>query len=317
MTALQAFLKAQKEIWLRRGIVGFLYVFNVLMAAILTLPIGGRLDRLANKELANHLIDGFAVDYVIEYFQKYGDSFQAIIAMLIGVGLFYVLTNTFLAGGILGVLSREKRFRLRPFLHESANLFGRFVRLLFLSLVVLILLYFVFRLAVLSPLKNLADSANPDVRFQLQLLSILLVLLLIGFWNMLFDYAKIAIHSRDIGSVFVGFFSSMRFALRHPLQTIGLYFFELPHRRGAVCALPGSREPVQQYHSGFHLRASGRAATVHFVALVDENVVFLPANRCFISIAIRKRPFNWPGNRFQAFINKIESPGTGNPKVSP
>ncbi len=224
MTALQAFLKAQKEIWSRRGIVGFLYVFNVLMAALLTLPIGGRLDRLANKELADHLIDGFALDYVIEYFQKYGDSFQAIIAMLIGVGFFYVLTNTFLAGGILGVLAREKRFRLRPFLHESANMFGRFVRLLLLSLVVLALLYFVVRLAVLSPLRNLADSANPDVKFQIQLLSILITLLLIGFWNMLFDYAKITIHSRDIGSVFVGFFSSVRFALRHPLQTIGLYF---------------------------------------------------------------------------------------------
>ncbi len=224
MTALQAFLKAQKEIWSRRGIVGFLYVFNVLMAALLTLPIGGRLDRLANKELADHLIDGFALDYVIEYFQKYGDSFQAIIAMLIGVGFFYVLTNTFLAGGILGVLAREKRFRLRPFLHESANMFGRFVRLLLLSLVVLALLYFVVRLAVLSPLRNLADSANPDVKFQIQLLSILITLLLIGFWNMLFDYAKITMHSRDIGSVFVGFFSSVRFALRHPLQTIGLYF---------------------------------------------------------------------------------------------
>ncbi len=224
MTALQAFLKAQKEIWSRRGIVGLLYVFNVLMAAILTLPIGGRLDRLANKELADHLIDGFALDYVIEYFQKYGDSFQAIIAMLIGVGFFYVLTNTFLAGGILGVLAREKRFRLRPFLHESANMFGRFVRLLLLSLVVLALLYFVVRLAVLSPLRNLADSANPDVKFQVQLLSILITLLLIGFWNMLFDYAKITMHSRDIGSVFVGFFSSVRFALRHPLQTIGLYF---------------------------------------------------------------------------------------------
>lgn len=224
MTALQAFLKAQKEIWSRRGIVGFLYVFNVLMAALLTLPIGGRLDRLANKELADHLIDGFALDYVIEYFQKYGDSFQAIIAMLIGVGFFYVLTNTFLAGGILGVLAREKRFRLRPFLHESANMFGRFVRLLLLSLVVLALLYFVVRLAVLSPLRNLADSANPDVKFQVQLLSILITLLLIGFWNMLFDYAKITMHSRDIGSVFVGFFSSVRFALRHPLQTIGLYF---------------------------------------------------------------------------------------------
>ena len=224
MTALQAFLKAQKEIWSRRGIVGFLYVFNVLMAAILTLPIGGRLDRLANRELADHLIDGFALDYVIEYFQKYGDSFQAIIAMLIGVGLFYVLTNTFLAGGILGVLAREKRFRLRPFLHESANMFGRFARLLLLSLVVLALLYFGVRLAVLSPLRNFADSANPDVKFQVQLLSILITLLLIGFWNMLFDYAKITIHSRDIGSVFVGFFSSVRFVLRHPLQTIGLYF---------------------------------------------------------------------------------------------
>ncbi len=224
MTAWQAFVQAQREIWRRRGIIGILYVVNVITAAVLTLPFVGRLDRLAKTALADKLIDGFSLDYAQDFFYRYADSLQALFSIALGLGVLYLILNTFFAGGILHVLAREDHFRLRAFFAGCGTYFGRFLRLFLLSLLVLAILFLIYLLAVILPVGGMAKKFHPDSQFQTYLLIGVGGLLFLGFWNMLFDYAKIAVLAGERKSAFKGFFTGLGFSLRYFMQTVGLYF---------------------------------------------------------------------------------------------
>lgn len=219
----QSFKTAHKNIWHKRGLIGVLYLTNLLVAMALSLPVYGRMHEISRSHLASELVEGFYVDHFIEFWREHGESFQTLFLAALGIGVLYLILNTFFAGGVLSILGREEQFRLRNFLHASADYFGRYFRLFLLSLPMLVLLAAVFSLFIVQPLGGYAQNLNAAQSFRIYLLISVLGLLTLGFWNMLFDYAKIIINGRELRSAAIGFFKGSGFALRHVLQTTGLY----------------------------------------------------------------------------------------------
>lgn len=144
--------------------------------------------------------------------------------IILGLGLLYLLVQTFLLGGVLGVFrAPQGHWTLRGVLHGSGFYFGRLVRVVLLAL---LLDWLVFRLNL--PFGRWADGHAREAvsgwTATLWLLGrhALLLLVLLGV-HMLSGYAKVIVVLEERGSAVLAFLSSLMFCLRHPFRTAGHY----------------------------------------------------------------------------------------------
>jgi hypothetical protein len=145
--------------------------------------------------------------------------------MILGLGLAYLLLQTFLAGGLLGVFrAASGAWTVRGLLHGSGFYFGRLVRVAIIGLVVALV---VFRLNV--PFARWADRmARESVSETTALawafgrhLLLLLVLLLV---NLVSGYAKAIVVVEERASALLAWVSALGFCLRRAPAVLGQYF---------------------------------------------------------------------------------------------
>jgi hypothetical protein len=149
-------------------------------------------------------------------------------ALFVVMGVCYLLLNTLLTGGVIGVFnSADGWFTMRKFWGEAGAYFWRFFRLTLISLIfygVAVGIYALLR----WPIENAAGraSAFESVIYK-RWAAMALLALLFAFINMVFDYAKIGTVARSDGGVGKGMFretfGAFRFAFRNFFRAFGLY----------------------------------------------------------------------------------------------
>jgi len=145
-------------------------------------------------------------------------------AVILGLGLVYLLLQTFLAGGLLGVLrSSQGAWTLRGLVHGSGFYFGRLFRVWLLALVALVLLFSV-NVPVARWVQEQAREAVSESTASAWLLGHqALLLLAILFINMLSSYAKVIVVLEERSSAILAFVSSLAFCFGNLLRTAGHY----------------------------------------------------------------------------------------------
>lgn len=144
--------------------------------------------------------------------------------LLTGVTLLYVLLSTFLAGAFIGMYAKDYRLSFTEFLMEGAKHFGRFFRLSLLSLVVYYILFlWLFDWATNKIPLWTANEPSEMTPFIYYMVKNALVLLLLSFITICFDYAKIRIVVEDRISALVALVAGTRFAFKNFRKTYSLY----------------------------------------------------------------------------------------------
>jgi hypothetical protein len=177
-----------------------------------------KLDAVWLTDVVNRQFPGFAIE-----------SVAAEVGALFAVaGVCYLLLNTLLAGGVIGVFnSADGRFTMRKFWGEAGAYFWRFFRLALISLIfygAAVGIYMLLR----WPIENAAEraSAVESVVYR-RWAAMALLALLFAFINMVFDYAKIGTVARSAGGrgkgMFRETFRAFRFAFRRFFSAFGLY----------------------------------------------------------------------------------------------
>jgi len=144
---------------------------------------------------------------------------------ILTVGGLYLLLTAFLSASAVGSLVLDPRgTSTREFFRTGATLFGRFFRLGLLSL----FCFWVLNHMIIEPSSswvNLkAESALTDREaFLWQFSRYPLILLVVLYLKMLFDYAKIKTALEDRTSVILAFLSATRFCLAHSLSVFSFY----------------------------------------------------------------------------------------------
>jgi len=250
------------------GLVFVVFVTNVLLAALLALPLKDRLRAdLENREAAGANLYGFdtawfgawhdaqsgpAREFVPEILGA-GFAFRnldlllkghlpaglfargtereseyapasALDSTILGLGVLYLLLQTFLAGGFIGVFrAPQGGWTLRGLLHGSGFYFGRLFRV---ALVALLLAWLVFLMN--APFARFADrQARESVaettalawsvgRHALLLVALLLV-------QLVSSYAKVIVVVEERSSAILAWVSAAGFCLRHLRQVLGHY----------------------------------------------------------------------------------------------
>jgi hypothetical protein len=142
------------------------------------------------------------------------------------VGLLYIILHTFLAGGMLTILSpNEVKFSLGKFFRGAGSHFFRFFLLMLLSWLFFILFPFMSFGILGSILENVRENAFSEITpFYLGLVFNAVVLVLFLFIQMVFDYGRITVVLEESRNVLKATFRAFGFVFGHLGSTLGLFY---------------------------------------------------------------------------------------------
>ena len=197
----------------------FLLVFGASRGTIAADSLmADKLDAAWFIDVVNHQFPGGAADTVA----------LQVGGLFVVMGVCYLLLNTLLAGGVIGVFnSADGLFTMRKFWGDAGAYFWRFFRLTLISLIfygVAVGIYMLLR----WPIENAAERASAfEPVIYKRWAAMALLALLFAYINMVFDYAKIGTvaHSDrgDSKGMFRETFRAFRFAFRYFFSAFGLY----------------------------------------------------------------------------------------------
>jgi hypothetical protein len=162
---------------------------------------------------------GFLYDFFVRW-QLNPGSFS----LLFFISLLYVCVNTFLAGGFVGMYSKDYRSSFPEFLMDGARYFGKFFRIALVALVV----YYLFFAVIVDWVNNsiygwTQNNASETVPYLYYMIRNVVVLLLMSLLFMIFDYTRIRMVVDDRTSALASTVAGARFAVPRLVKTYGLY----------------------------------------------------------------------------------------------
>jgi hypothetical protein len=244
------------------GLVAVVWAVNLALAAALALPLSGLIERgLEKRESATRMLHGFDYAWWSRWSEEQpgwaaafrpdifgtGFAFRNLDALLrgqlpaglllpgsgeggldpviAGLGLLYLLLQTFLLGGILGTFrSAQGSWTARGLLHGSSFYFGRFVRIAAIALACdALLLHLNVHLArYVDGLASEAVSESTAMAFSLGRHALLLVALLLV--SLVSTYAKVIVVLEERRSAVLAVLSGLAFCVANARRVLSHYF---------------------------------------------------------------------------------------------
>ena len=209
-----------------RAAVWVLFLANLGLAALAALPIyRGILQFTGQSLMSQELLRGLPIDWLTDFSLNSPGSFARYAAVIAVFGLLSIPVNTILAGGVLGRLRNlDTPFSLGEFVRDTCRYAWRLVRLMILGL---ICYWIVFRL-LNQGLGNVIDKWTYDWQsdradFWVRLGASLLLLLGLGFVNLIIDYARVKLVMEDGSSAAGAFLCSLGFCLTRFRRAVTVY----------------------------------------------------------------------------------------------
>lgn len=213
--------------WREKRLLLWLYVFNVLFAYLITLPVSMMLtEALDQSTAADKILHAFDFTIFTTIMDDFGKGID-LGRMILTLGILYMILSLFFAGGILKIFIERNKFNLIDFFTGCATYFYRFLRLFlisFLFVAAALLIYLLISGFIGLLTDNSATERLPMILFSLNLLIFGFILATI---NMLFDYAKIMTILYDLPGMIKAVEKASMFILMNLRKTIGLYLFYL------------------------------------------------------------------------------------------
>jgi hypothetical protein len=197
----------------------------------------GKLDIRWIVDITNNQMPGFSLEYT---------GIQIALSLAV-IGFIYLLLNTFFAGGIIEVFAVDYgHFTMRRFWAGCGAYFWRFFRLMLISFFFYGgagFIYFVLRGMVNTAA---AEATSYEALLYQRWGSLLLLIVMLGFVNMVFDYAKIRTVVEDSRGMFRETFKALGFSLRHLISVSALFLTIAAIGIGLFLLLVRLRDSIDQ-----------------------------------------------------------------------
>ncbi|MBI1940156.1 MAG: hypothetical protein HYS33_01460, partial [Acidobacteria bacterium] len=209
-----------------RSAVWVLFLANLGLAALAAFPIyRGILGFTGYSLMSGELARGLPVDWLTDFTFNSRGSFEHYAEIMALIGLITIPMNTILAGGVLARFKEPDRsFSLGQFARDTARYAWRLLRLMVIGL---ILYWLVFRVLT-QGLGGLIDARTGDWQsdrnvFWVKLGAGILVLLFLGFINLVIEYARVKLVQEDGTSAAWAFLAALGFCLRRFPGAVTVY----------------------------------------------------------------------------------------------
>jgi hypothetical protein len=206
--------------------VWILFLANLAIAALTGYPIYRGIQRFtAHSLMAREMARGFSVDWLTDFTFNNPGSFDRYATVIVCLGFVSMALNSILAGGVLTRFKApDLKYSLADFLRDT----GRYAwRLLSLLIIGLICYWIVFKL-LNEKLGQWVDHwagnwADDRSVFWAHLTVSLLVVLSVGYVNLVMDYARVRIVLEEGTGAIQAFLASLGFSLGRLGRAIGVY----------------------------------------------------------------------------------------------
>ncbi len=233
-------------------LVAVVYVVNLGLALLLALPMFQVLHgSFAHSAVRENMMLGFDYDWWTEFAAKaeglaktfrpevsgLGPFFENAEVLLRGgfarngllillVGLLYVVVNSFFAGAAIGTYAQERqKVTVARIFATGGQFFGRFLSLVFMAVVLYFLVYKGAGSLVHKVVGNLQEGLTTErAAFFVGAGGVVVMLFLLGFVNMLFDYAKAVIVHENRQSSAEALWIATKFCWSNMGKCLGLYW---------------------------------------------------------------------------------------------
>jgi hypothetical protein len=209
----------------RWSVVLILFLANLAVAALAGLPIYYGIQNSTGYSLmGREMAGGFSVDWLTDFSFNSPGSFGYFATVITYMGVVSLVLNSILAGGVLPSFKASGNYSWGDFFRQT-RLYGW--RLLRLLLIGLIGYWIVFKL-LNEKLGQAADRwANNflDDRpvFWVHLAVTLLIILCLGFINLVMDYARVRLVREEGTGAVEAFLAALGFAFGRFWKAIGVY----------------------------------------------------------------------------------------------
>jgi hypothetical protein len=209
-----------------RSVVGILFLVNLAIAALAGFPIYQAIQRFTGHSLmGRELARGFAVDWLTDFTFNNPGGFDRYATVIVCLGLISLVLNSILAGGVLARFKApELKYSVGDFFRHAGHYAWRLLRLLVIGL---ICYWIIFKLLnemlgqqVDRWTGNWADDRSV---FCAHLAVSLLVVLGLGFVNLVMDYARVRLVLDEGTGAIQAFLASLGFSLARFKGAIGVY----------------------------------------------------------------------------------------------
>lgn len=208
----------------RPGLVLLLWAWHTILALVVTLPAWAGI-RTASEMLpeTDVLLRGVQLGTLIELLQRDAavvPMLLATVAALVGVSL---LSNAFLAGGMLEVLlAGDDRRLLHRFFRGAGHFFFRSLALLAIAAFFVTVVGGLAAAALSAALRPLAAGGSEAGGFLSGVLTLGVLALVAGVFMLALDYARLVLVIGDRRGAVRTWFRALRFVLVHPIATGGV-----------------------------------------------------------------------------------------------
>ena len=178
--------------WRNKRIVLFFYLSSLLFGVILMLPVRSALSQFIGSSLMGKELGGLMnMDFLFEFLTHNKIFLPVMTGIIGGVAVLYWLTNLFLSGGTFALVVNKEDYTAVNFWGYSAKYFGRFFRLFFVSLPLLML--FLLIPFIETGLQRLIFGSDPYqyITYWGGWIKIVIRAFAILFYMIIFDYARI------------------------------------------------------------------------------------------------------------------------------
>jgi len=211
-------VNCNKKMWF------ILFGIQFIFALILLLPLRSQLDKLIGHSLSGQeVLQGIGANVFFEFITHHSQTVSLEFTLLLVVGLIYLVMSIFLNGGILGIFTKENNaFSAIQFFGSAGQYFGRFLRLFLFSVVFIFIVFFIDK--GFAALFTRISGDSESYQFTFRMLRILILLFLIFFINMTFDYAKIRTVFQKRRDMLRTGLRAWSFVFQNLGKTLGLYY---------------------------------------------------------------------------------------------
>ena len=210
----------------RPGLVLLLWAWNLLLGFIAAVPaFRWWAAAFGPSPAADSLRTRFDLA-VLSDLTKYEQvsPFGLLIGTVAGVALVALVAGAFVNGGILEVLATEgdRRSLLHRFFRGGGHFFGRYLRLLLLTVIGGLIVSGIVGAAAGAATAPLADSEWEPASYLVPIANLAVLALIWGWFYLAQDYARIRVAVDDSRGMVRAWFRGLMFVLRRPLGTYGI-----------------------------------------------------------------------------------------------
>jgi hypothetical protein len=193
------------------------WIINLSFAALLTGPIYILLkESLSKSVLGMQIIHSFDIQWFAELEYRFSDIIKFMPTILIMVGIIYALIQVFLVGGVLEVLnSKASKNLFIDFFYGCVRYFFRFFKVFLISLVCYAGLYYLNLVYIKYIEISSITSESQFVQILANSIRYIVIIVLFGILNIIFDYVRIRIVVNQSYRIFEDIWFTFKFIIKN------------------------------------------------------------------------------------------------------